>query len=112
MDEEISFLLPAAFGVSLVLALAIYWIGGRIGAKGDLGKTGKTEPYACGEELPVQDLRVDLERFLVFAVYFLIFDVLAFVLATSFYALGVAPITYSLVVLVAVAMLVFSRRHR
>ena len=53
---------------------------------------------------------MDLERFLVFAVYFLIFDVLAFVVATSSYATGLAPIVYSLVVLTAAAMLIFSRR--
>ncbi|MCD6504720.1 NADH-quinone oxidoreductase subunit A, partial [Candidatus Bathyarchaeota archaeon] len=45
---------------------------------------GKSAPYACGEDLPAEELKVNLERFFVFAVYFLIFDVLAFILATSF----------------------------
>lgn len=62
--------------------------------------------------MPVQELRVDLERFLVFAVYFLIFDVLVFTMATSFFNLGLAPATYSLIVLAAVAMLIISRRHQ
>jgi len=112
MNEGISFLLPAAFGVSLILALAIYGVGGRIKPKVSSQDTRKTESYACGEVLPVEGLRVDLERFLIFAVYFLIFDVLAFTIATSFYTLGLAPVAYCLIVLVAVAMLILSRRHQ
>jgi hypothetical protein len=51
-----------------------------------------------------------LERFLTFAVYFLIFDVLAFVTMTSFYATDFLPVMYSLIVLTAVGMLVFGRK--
>jgi NADH:ubiquinone oxidoreductase subunit 3 (subunit A) len=112
MNDGISFLLPAVFGVSLILALAIYWVGGRIKPRVGFQDARKTESYACGEVLPVEGLRVDLERFLIFAVYFLIFDVLAFTIATSFYNLGLAPVAYCLIVLVAVAMLVLSRRHQ
>lgn len=112
MDEEFFFLLPAAFGASLVLALVIYWVGGRIQPKSSSHDPRKTESYACGELLPVSGLRVDLERFLIFAVYFLIFDVLAFTVATSFYSVGLVPIAYCLIVLAAVAMLVISRRHQ
>jgi NADH:ubiquinone oxidoreductase subunit 3 (subunit A) len=112
MDEGILFLLPAAFGASLVLALLLYWVGGRIKPKLISHDARKTESYACGEVLPVGVLRVDLERFLIFAVYFLIFDVLAFTIATSFTNLGLAPMAYCLIVLMAVAMLVISRRHQ
>ncbi len=62
--------------------------------------------------MPVEELHVDLERFLVFAVYFLIFDVLAFTMATSFFTLGLAPIAYSLIVLGAVVMLIASKRDK
>jgi NADH:ubiquinone oxidoreductase subunit 3 (subunit A) len=110
--DSVSFLLPVVFGVSLVIAAAIYLIGGRVKPKVSSQDVRKTESYACGEVLPVQELRVDLERFLIFAVYFLIFDVLAFTIATSFFALGLTPAIYSLVVLAAVAMLIISRRHK
>ena len=107
-----SFLLPTVFGLSLVLAVAIYVISGKAKPRIVSQDARKTESYACGEVMPVGELRVDLERFLVFAVYFLIFDVFAFTMATSFYTLGLIPTEYSLIVLMAVAMLVFSRRHR
>ncbi len=110
MASEIPFILPLVFGVSLVIAIVIYVIGGKISPKGK-DSVGKTAPYSCGEEAPIGEVKMDLERFLTFAVYFLIFDVLAFVTVTSFYSLGLIPVAYSLVVLMAVAMLVFARKR-
>ncbi|MGA2573665.1 MAG: NADH-quinone oxidoreductase subunit A [Candidatus Methanomethylicaceae archaeon] len=112
MLSDVAFPLLAAFGLSLAIVLLIYFIGGKISAKGVAKGTGKNEPYACGEDLPAEESRVDLEKFLVFALYFLIFDILAFVLATSFYTIGIMPITYSLIVLIAVTVLMYSGRHR
>jgi NADH:ubiquinone oxidoreductase subunit 3 (subunit A) len=111
-SDTIPFLLPAIFGVAILAALAIYWLGGKISPKNVAQSVGKTAPYACGEDLPAEENKVDLERFLVFAVYFLIFDVFAFLMATSFYATGFVPVVYSLIVLISVAMLILSRRHR
>ncbi|MGD0406107.1 MAG: NADH-quinone oxidoreductase subunit A [Candidatus Bathyarchaeia archaeon] len=111
MISEIPFILPLVFGVSLVVVLIIYVIGGKISAKGSQNEPGKTAPYACGEDIAVGDVKIDLERFLTFAVYFLIFDVFAFVTVTSFYTIGLMPIAYSLIVLMAVAMLIFSKKR-
>ena len=106
-------LLPAIFSVALVAALVIYWLGGKISPRNVAQSAGKTAPYACGEDMPAEEMKVDLERFLVFAVYFLIFDVFAFLMATSFYTTtGFVPVFYSLIVLISVAMLILSRRHR
>jgi NADH:ubiquinone oxidoreductase subunit 3 (subunit A) len=109
MASDIPFVLPLIFAVSLIVALLIYAIGGKISAKGKMS-AGKTEQYSCGEEPPRGEVKVDLERFLTYAVYFLIFDVLAFVTVSSFYSLGLMPVAYSLIVLMAVAMLVFARK--
>jgi NADH:ubiquinone oxidoreductase subunit 3 (subunit A) len=108
------YLLPVVFGVSFLLAATIYLAGGKMQPKKTSQDVRKTESYACGENLPIaiEDLRVDMERFLMFAVYFLIFDVLAFTIATSFFTLGLVPIAYALIVLTAVAMLVIARRHQ
>jgi len=113
MPNDVSFLLPAIFGVAIVAGLMIYWVGGKISPKQVASTAGKTAPYACGEDLPAEEMKVDLERFLVFAVYFLIFDVFAFIIATSLYTTVFVPVAavYSLIVLVSVAMLVISRRH-
>jgi NADH:ubiquinone oxidoreductase subunit 3 (subunit A) len=99
------------FALCLAVVLLIFWVGGRGTAKGVAKAEGKTVPYACGEDLPAEESRIDLERFLIYAVYFLIFDVLAFILATSFFATGLLPVAYISVVLVAVAVLIYSRRH-
>lgn len=105
-------LLPAIFGVAVVLGLVIYLLGGRISPRNLSQTAGKTAPYACGEDMPAEEMKIDLERFLVFAVYFLIFDVFAFSIATSFSATGLVPLAYSLIVLMAVVMLILSRRHK
>lgn len=107
--SEIPLVLPLVFGVSLFTAIIIYLVGKKIAPKGQ-DIAGKAAPYACGEDITVDEVKVDLERFLTFAVYFLIFDVLAFVTVTSFYNIGVMPIIYILIVLMAVALLIFSRR--
>jgi len=111
MISEIPFILPLVFGVSLLAAVIIYLIGGKISAKGSPNVPGKTAPYACGEDAPIEEVKVGLERFLTFAVYFLIFDIFAFVMVTSFYTIGLMPIVYSLIVLMAVAMLIFGKRR-
>jgi NADH:ubiquinone oxidoreductase subunit 3 (subunit A) len=111
MITDIPFVLPLVFGVSLAAALIIYRVGGRISAKGTQSE-GKTAAYSCGEQGPSREVKMDLERFLTYAVYFLIFDILAFVTMTSFYASGFMPVVYSLVVLTAVGMLVLAlRKH-
>jgi NADH:ubiquinone oxidoreductase subunit 3 (subunit A) len=110
MISDIPFILPIVFGVSLFVALLIYRLGGRISAKGTQ-TYGKTAPYSCGENAPTKEVKPDLERFLTYAVYFLIFDVLAFVTMTSFYAGGFLPVIYSLIVLTAVGMLIFARKR-
>ncbi|MGE5555705.1 MAG: NADH-quinone oxidoreductase subunit A [Methanocella sp.] len=105
MTTDIPFILPLVFGVSLAAAVIIYRVGGRISAKGNQSE-GKTAAYSCGEQGPTKDVKMDLERFLTYAVYFLIFDILAFVTMTSFYASGFLPVIYSLIVLTAVGMLI------
>ena len=104
--------LPIIFGTSVLVSLIIYWISGRISPKPTSKIPSKTDSYACGENIPAGELNIDLERFLIYAVYFLIFDVLAFTMATSFFTLGLAPATYSLIVLAAVVVLVLWRRHQ
>jgi len=105
-------LLPAVFGFCLIVMLLIYWFGGKISARPRQGSAaGKTAPYACGEDLPSEELKFDMDRFFIFAVYFLIFDVFAFILATSFNSLGLVPAAYAVIVLMAVLMLLGVRRR-
>lgn len=113
MPSETPYLLPIVFVFCILIISLIYLIGGKASARRKSKKTdGKTASYACGENFPAEELKVDLEKFFMFAVYFLIFDVLAFILATSFSATGLLPIAYCLIILMAVIMLLSVRRHR
>ncbi|MGD6806564.1 MAG: NADH-quinone oxidoreductase subunit A [Candidatus Bathyarchaeia archaeon] len=109
MLSGVPYILPVVFGIALIVALLIYYAGGRLAPKSGQS-VGKNAPYNCGEEGPVNEVKLDLERFLTYAIYFLIFDVVAFVTMTSFYAADFLPVVYSLVVLAAVGMLVFARK--
>ena len=96
--------LPFIFIVSILVGVGIYLIGRAVAAKGK--KTaGKVAPYACGEDLPPGQFQMGVEEFLIYAVYFLIFDILTFTLATSMGNPGYFPVVYATVVLMAVAIL-------
>lgn len=71
------------------------------------GEYTKLTPYSCGEHL-VHDVqsRINLERFLLYAVYFLIFDVAAFILAISFNLLALSVLVYALIMLSSVILVV------
>jgi len=96
--------LPFIFCLSIIVGLILYLVGWIIGAKGEKTE-GKVATYACGEDLPAHKLQVDVERFLIYAVYFLVFDVLAFILATSLNTPSHFPAIYALIVLMAVVIL-------
>lgn len=68
--------------ISIIIALIVLAIGNDIAAKGK-DTPGKFAPYACGEDIPAERVMVNIESFFVYAVYFMIFDILAFVLATT-----------------------------
>lgn len=102
--------LPFLFFLSLLVGLVLYWVGGRVGAKSEKS-ADKVAPYACGEDLPPRKLQVDVERFLIYAVYFLIFDILAFILATSLNRPGYFPAIYATIVLMAIIILLQSWRR-
>jgi len=104
--------LPFIFIVSVLAGLAIYLVGWIVAAKGE--KTvGKVAPYACGENLPPRKFQVDVKEFLTYAVYFLIFDIFAFTLATSLSLTTPSyfPAVYALIVLMAVLTLAPLRRR-
>jgi len=102
--QEILLSIPFGLFIAVLLAASLYWWGGRISAKGR-PSDAKIASYACGEELPSEKLQVNLQRFFVYAVYFMIFDILAFMLATSLASPGRLPAAYALVLFLAIAML-------
>ena len=105
MFSDLLVSLPVVFFLSLVIGLILYLVGRLVAAKGE--KTaGKVAPYACGEDLPPRKFQVDVEEFLIYAVYFLIFDIFAFTLATSLATPGFFPVAYTLIVLMAIVILI------
>ena len=105
MWENVLTSLPLIFALSLLVGLIFYAISVRVAPKGE--KTpGKLAPYACGEDLPPLRLQVNVERFFLYAVFFMIFDILAVVLATSLARPGILPAIFALIVLGSVMLLV------
>ncbi|MCX8162311.1 MAG: NADH-quinone oxidoreductase subunit A [Candidatus Bathyarchaeota archaeon] len=92
-----------SIAIPLLFALAIYWIGGRISAKGS-ANPGKVKPYACGEDLPGVKFNLDITRFYVYLVYFMIFDILGVILSLAFTA---NPIYIALFIAPTIAALLF-----
>ena len=100
---------PLVVGLCLLVALLLYWLGGKVGFK---GKTtpGELATYSCGEDLPGGKLQIDEGLFFVFCAYFLVFDILAFVIATSLSRPGWLPALYAGIALCAITLLFPLRR--
>lgn len=105
----------ASLSIVLILSLAfgvgLYFLGWILKASSEKTK-GKGAPYACGEDLPTVKLQMDVEGFLVYGVYFLVFDIVAFILALSLGTPGFLPALYVIVVLMAVSLLLPLLRRR
>lgn len=97
VEEALSIVIP------LIFASVIYWIGGRMAAKGS-ANPGKVKPYACGEELPGVKLNLDITRFYIYLVYFMVFDILGIILSL---ALTANPIYVALFIAPTIAALLF-----
>ena len=99
------FSLPFVFILSLLIALFLYaagsWISPR--TKKIEQRTGKLEPYACGENMPARKFQIDIQRFFLYITIFMIFDISAFLFALSFGAGAFFPILF--VVIVASSLL-------
>lgn len=106
MLSELSASLALAFSISLLLGLVLYVIGFVVAPR-NKKKGDKLAPYACGEDLPAVKLQVNAEEFFVYATYFLIFDVVAFMLATSLGKPGFFPILFIGIVMAA-SLVLFS----
>jgi len=110
MAGELGFSIPLIFVLSILLGVILYIFGSIISPKVKK-KPEKLAPYACGEDLPAEKLQVNAEEFFIYATYFLIFDVVAFMLATSFGEPGFFPVLFIAVILVA-SVVLFSVRVR
>jgi len=99
-------LLLIVFAIALLLTILIYLLGGKYSAKGRKSED-KLSPYSCGEDLPYEgELRVNLERFFIYAVYFLIFDVIAFTLVISFKISPIHAVSYALITLISLIFMI------
>jgi NADH:ubiquinone oxidoreductase subunit 3 (subunit A) len=92
--------------VSIGVALIVLWIGNEIAPKGK-DTPGKLAPYACGEDFPAINIRMNVDNFFIYAVYFMIFDVLGFVMVTT---LGgtvypIIPVLFGLASLISILVL-------
>ena len=92
--------------ISMGVAFIILWIGNDIAPKGK-DTPGKLAPYACGEAFPAMNIRMNVENFFIYAVYFMIFDVLGFVMVTTLAGTvyPIIPVLYGLASLVSIMVL-------
>lgn len=90
--------------LSLGFSVFLYLIGSTIAPKVKT-TVDKLSSYACGENLPAERARVNVRRFFVYITFFMVFDVSAFILATSFGGPGVYPLLFCVIVFLAVVTL-------
>jgi NADH:ubiquinone oxidoreductase subunit 3 (subunit A) len=72
---------PAAGIIFLALAYALYWLGGKLAAKGD-PHPGKRQPYACGEDLLPPEAQLTYHAFFQLALMFALLHLATVVIST------------------------------
>jgi NADH:ubiquinone oxidoreductase subunit 3 (subunit A) len=99
--------LPFIFLLALLVSTLLYGVGAAISQKPkEKKRSGKHEPYACGESMPAEKLQVNIERFFLYVTLFMIFDIVAFLLSLSYNAnlihqiIFIAVIASSLLIIV------------
>jgi NADH:ubiquinone oxidoreductase subunit 3 (subunit A) len=99
--EEGALFILFVFAVTTLVVLVLFWVGGKIGTKGT--KTpGKLARYTGGENLPATKVQVNVERFYIYALFFMIFDAFAFLVALSFAQPGVYPVLFTIITFLAI----------
>jgi len=90
--------------LSVSFSVLLYLIGSVISQKaGDT--VGKLSSYACGEAFPAGKSRVNVRRFFLYVTFFMVFDISAFLLGTSFSNPGVYPLLFCGIIVFAVVTL-------
>lgn len=99
------FSIPFIFILSLAFSVLLFLIGSVVSPK--VKKTiGKLSSYACGENLPTGKSQVNVRSFFLYVTFFMVFDISAFILATSFGNPGFYPLLFcAIIVLVVVSLL-------
>ena len=109
------FVLTTPFIVMLSLSFSVflYLLGSTISHKTKT-TVDKLASYACGEDLPPERSKVNVRRFFMYITFFMVFDVSAFMLATSFSGPGLYPLLFCVIVLLAVVTLLplWREKHR
>lgn len=85
MIEVRDYTIWLAFGLVIVAVLLLYLLGRRLAPRNP--SDNKLKSYACGEDMSGGQRQFYPNAF-IFAIYFTIFDILAFVLATAMVTLN------------------------
>jgi NADH:ubiquinone oxidoreductase subunit 3 (subunit A) len=106
MLAEVFTSFPVIVGISFLVVILIYWLGVRMSKARSEKEAESRILYASGEEPPHDAPQINLERFVIYVIYFYIFDILAFLVVTSFEQTGGATIMYASIILTAILFLV------
>jgi NADH:ubiquinone oxidoreductase subunit 3 (subunit A) len=109
--QNLLFSVPVLFVISLVIVLIIVAFSRSI-APPNRENIDRNKPYACGEDLPCEQGQFFVHIF-EYAVFFLIFDIVAFILATAAFNIGllagnfgaILPVIYILIVVFTIMVL-------
>ncbi|MFX1520621.1 MAG: NADH-quinone oxidoreductase subunit A [Promethearchaeota archaeon] len=102
---------PVLFVISLVIVLIIVAFSRSI-APPNRENVDRNKAYACGEDMPCEQGQFYVHIF-EYAVFFLIFDIVAFILATAAFNMGllagnlaaILPVVYILIVVFTIMVL-------
>ena len=93
--------IPFIFFLSLIFSIMLYLVGFLVSTRAK-ATTSKLAPYACGEDFPARKFQINIRSLFLYVVFFMIFDISAFILATSFSSQGFYPVLFSTIIILAI----------
>jgi NADH:ubiquinone oxidoreductase subunit 3 (subunit A) len=96
---------PLVVLLAFLVSLALYAAGSALAPKVE-ASVGKLAAYACGEEFRAIKHQVDVKNFFLYVAYFMVFDVSAFFLATSYGNRGLIPLVFITITLLSIVSMI------
>jgi NADH:ubiquinone oxidoreductase subunit 3 (subunit A) len=98
---------PAILAVSLGFTMMLYGLGKLTAPRTETSEL-KFDNYACGEEPATMGGSLEIRRLFRFALLFLAFDPIAFLISLAFIPADLAPLTLAVILLASIAVVNFA----
>lgn len=104
MNNPIILILITLF-ITFLVGGVLYIIGFKLSGRSNRSSRLGLTAFACGEDFPARRLQINIHNSFLYLTFFMIFDILAFLLALSYEFKGYVPILFCILIFLNITML-------